>query len=156
VVGEEGTPRLRRRTTATAKVLRPGGLRYLDSQLLQLAVDARRAPEWVRFAHLANQDTEVRGQRRPTDASRSRVPPPIESERTSMPRHDGGGASRSAPRRQFGQTLDSQIQSSRSTERRGRFGAVRCRPRVDAGARESPPRARAESGPCPEARPVSR
>jgi hypothetical protein len=48
VVGEEGTPRLRRRTTATAKARRPGGLRYLDSQLLQLAVDARRAQS--RFA----------------------------------------------------------------------------------------------------------
>jgi hypothetical protein len=78
-------------TTATPDVLRHGCLRHIDSELLQLAVDAWRSPEWVRFTHLANQRTEVRCQRRPTDAAVSRVPAPIGGERAPMPTHDGGG-----------------------------------------------------------------
>ena len=59
VIGEDGTPRLRRRTTGTPEVLRHCGLRDLDSEFLSLAVNAWRSPEWVRFPHLANQRTET-------------------------------------------------------------------------------------------------
>jgi hypothetical protein len=41
------TPELGRRTRATPEILGHGGLRYVDAELLQLAVDAWRAPEWV-------------------------------------------------------------------------------------------------------------
>jgi hypothetical protein len=41
---------------------------HFDAELLQLAVDAWRAPERVRIAHLANQCPEVRCQLGPTDA----------------------------------------------------------------------------------------
>src|SRR4030095_13164486 len=81
--------RLRGRVMATPEVLRHGGLRHLDSELLQLAVDAWRAPERVRVAHLANQRLEVKCQRRPPDAAGSRLPAPIGSERAAMPTHDG-------------------------------------------------------------------
>jgi hypothetical protein len=54
VIGEKGAPRLRGRVTATPEVLRHSGLRHLNSELLQFAVDAWRSPERVRFAHLAN------------------------------------------------------------------------------------------------------
>jgi hypothetical protein len=47
VVGEEGTPRLRRRTTGTPEVFRHSGLRHIDAKLLQLAVDAWRSPEII-------------------------------------------------------------------------------------------------------------
>ena len=90
VIGEERAPRLSRRTTATPEVLRHGGLRHVDAEFLQLAVDAGRSPEWVRLTHSANQDPEVRCQRRPTDAARSRVPSPICGERAAMPTHDRG------------------------------------------------------------------
>jgi hypothetical protein len=51
----------------------------------------RGAPQSeVRLTHSANQDPEVRCQRRPTDAARSRVPSPICGERAAMPTHDRG------------------------------------------------------------------
>ena len=91
VIGEKGAPRLRRWVTPTPEVLRHGGLRHLDSELLQLAVDAWRSPERVRLAHLANQRPEVRCKRRPTDAAGSRRPAPIGSERAPMPTDDSSG-----------------------------------------------------------------
>jgi hypothetical protein len=91
VIGEEGAPRLGRATRATPEILRHGGLCQIDAELLQLTVDARRTPEWVGSPHLANQRTNVRGQRRPADATRSRLPAPIGGERAPMPTHHGGG-----------------------------------------------------------------
>jgi hypothetical protein len=90
VIREEGAPRLGRGSAATPEILCHGGFRHIDSELLQLAMDAGRSPEWVRFAHLANQRTEARGQRRPTDAAASRVPTPIGGESAPVPTHHGG------------------------------------------------------------------
>ena len=54
-------------------------------------MDAWRAPERVRGPHLANQRPKVCGQRRSTDATGSRIPPPIGGERAPMPTHHRGG-----------------------------------------------------------------
>ena len=76
--------------SATPEILRHGGLRHLDAELLQLSVDPWSPPQWVRLPHLANQCTEVRGQRRPADATAARIPAPIGGERAPMPTHHGG------------------------------------------------------------------
>jgi hypothetical protein len=91
MIGKEGTSRLGRRATATREVLRHRGLRYLDAELQQFAVDAWRSPEWVGMVHLANQRTDLSGECRPTNAARSRVPAPTGRERAPMPPYDGGG-----------------------------------------------------------------
>jgi hypothetical protein len=88
---EESAPRLGRETTVPPEILRHGGLRHLDAEFLQLAVDAWSAPQWVRCSHVANQRTEVRRQRRPAEATGSRIPAPIGGKRAPMPTHDGGG-----------------------------------------------------------------
>jgi hypothetical protein len=90
VVGEEGAPRLRGRTTATQEVLRPGRLRHLDADLLQLAVDAG-CPQ----SGFASRIWQINARRsdasagRPTAAG-SRVPAPVGRERAPMPSNDGG------------------------------------------------------------------
>jgi hypothetical protein len=91
VIGEKGAPWLRGGTTAPSQVLRHSGLRHLEAELLQLAVDPWGSPERIRLVHLADQGAEVRCQRRATDAAGSRLPAPTGRECAPMPMHDGGG-----------------------------------------------------------------
>ena len=60
MIREERPPRLRRRLPAgPSEGRRHGGLCDLDAQLLQFAVDARSAPQWVGRVHLLDESPDV-------------------------------------------------------------------------------------------------
>src|SRR6516164_3552492 len=60
-------PGRRRRRRSPAKVLGDGRLGDLNAQLLEVAVNARGAPEGVRAMHLLNQSADVSCDRRSTE-----------------------------------------------------------------------------------------
>jgi len=68
VVREERPPRLRPWVSATHHVLRNGGLTQDDPELPELAVDARRTPQWVRVRHGADQHADIGCYGRPARA----------------------------------------------------------------------------------------
>ena len=55
VVAQKGFPALARRPSASRHLLGHCRLGDLDAELEQLAVNARRAPQWIGTAHLANE-----------------------------------------------------------------------------------------------------
>jgi hypothetical protein len=59
MIVEQGLPALGRWPTSTHHVLGDSRLRDLEAQLEQLTVDARRSPQWVRPAHLANEGAQL-------------------------------------------------------------------------------------------------
>ena len=91
VIGQKDPPALRRRLTGLGKQPRDGALGNLQSQLEQLAVDARRAPERIRLPHRANQLTDLLGHTRSPGRSPERpaLPTPVASETLTMPGYDG-------------------------------------------------------------------
>ena len=66
-------------------------LRHVESQLQQLSVNARRAPEWVRSGHLSGQASHVGADLR-TAAPGTRPSGPVPREAAAMPRDDRGGS----------------------------------------------------------------
>jgi hypothetical protein len=59
----------------------------IDADLEKLAVDARRPPEWIGDAHLADQLSYFERHRRPASTA-SRLPAPVQPETRAMPAND--------------------------------------------------------------------
>jgi hypothetical protein len=59
----------------------------IDADLEKLAVDARRPPEWIGDAHLADQLSYFERHRRPATTA-SRLPAPVQPETRAMPAND--------------------------------------------------------------------
>ena len=72
-------------------VLRDRRLADLDPELEQLTVDPRGTPEWVGLRHLADEITDVRGNRPPTRPPGSALPSPVQTEPSPVPSDDGLG-----------------------------------------------------------------
>ena len=72
-------------------VLRDRRLADLDPELEQLTVDPRGTPEWVDLGHLADEITDVLGNRPPTRPSRTAFPSPVETKPSPVPPDDGLG-----------------------------------------------------------------
>ena len=68
MVVQKGLPALARRSPTSRHVLRHCRLRDLDAELEQLAMNARRAPQRIGTAHLANKITQVAPDSRATAA----------------------------------------------------------------------------------------
>ena len=64
-------------------ILGHAGLTDIDAELEKLAVDARRAPEWICDAHLADE-----WHLRPATTA-SRLPAPVQPEARAMPANNG-------------------------------------------------------------------
>jgi hypothetical protein len=64
------------------------GLADIDADLEKLAVDARRAPEWICDAHLADQLSYFERHHRPATTA-SRLPAPVQPETRAMPANNG-------------------------------------------------------------------
>jgi len=62
-----------------------------DAQLEQLAVDARRAPQWIGQRHLANQIPYLSWRLRATRPTNPALPSPVVSEASAMPSDHGLG-----------------------------------------------------------------
>src|SRR5208282_4186476 len=76
MVAQKGLPVLARRPPTSRHVLSHCRLRDLDAELKKLAMNARRAPQRIGKAHLANKITQVARDSRPTPAC-ARFPSPI-------------------------------------------------------------------------------
>jgi hypothetical protein len=76
VVAQKGLPALARRSPTSRHVLRHCRLGDLDAELEQLAMNARRAPQRIGKAHLANKITQI-AQDSWATAARARLPAPI-------------------------------------------------------------------------------
>src|SRR5579863_10512847 len=68
-------------------VLGDSGLRDIDPELQQLAMNAWRAPERVIAAHCSDQIADLGRDRRSADSTPARLPPPVETEAAQMPAH---------------------------------------------------------------------
>jgi hypothetical protein len=77
-------PSLTWRSTPLDHVFGDARLRDLKPQLQQLAVDARRSPQWVLDAHLPDQRPQLRANLRPP-AKRARLPTPVPTKASPMP-----------------------------------------------------------------------
>ena len=86
MVTQEGAPSLGGRPGSLDHVLRDAGLRDLEAKLEQLAMDARRTPEWVGIEDLADQPANVVIYR---SAPWPRPPAPVEPKAGAMPANDG-------------------------------------------------------------------
>jgi hypothetical protein len=82
MIGEEGSPRLRRRAWMPPHVLGDRRLTYRNSQLLKFPVNPRRAPERIRDRHLTNQGADVGGYGRA--AAISTLPRPEQAKAAPM------------------------------------------------------------------------
>jgi len=60
MIAQKRPPALTRRSDVPFHVLGDSGLRDLEAELEKLAMDARRAPEWVIQAHLPDERAQVR------------------------------------------------------------------------------------------------
>jgi hypothetical protein len=69
-------------------ILGHAGLTDIDAELEKLAVDARRAPEWICDAHLADQPAYFEWHLRPATTA-SRLPAPVQPETRAMPTNNG-------------------------------------------------------------------
>ncbi len=70
-------------------VLGDRGLRSLNSEFEQLAVDPRRAPQRVLLADARDQLADVRRDRRPPGAAGARFPSPVPAKTFPVPADDG-------------------------------------------------------------------
>ena len=84
MIAQEGLPALRRRSPPPRHILRHARLPDIDAELEELAMDPRRAPEWVGQAHLADQPTYLQRDLW-ASAAGSRLPAPVGSEPRTMP-----------------------------------------------------------------------
>src|SRR6266566_3621645 len=88
MVMQEGAPSLGRRSTSLDPVLRDAGLRHLEAELEQLAMDTGGAPQWIVNAHPPDQRAQVRVDLRSASKGAG-FPPPISPEAGSVPAHQG-------------------------------------------------------------------
>ena len=75
-------------TAANRALLGHARLPDIDAELEKLAVDTRRAPEWIGDAYLADELSYFERHRWST-ATRSRLPAPVRSESRAMPTNNG-------------------------------------------------------------------
>src|SRR5216683_863305 len=87
VIAEKGSPALRWRPTSAHHVLGDSRLRDLEAQLEQLTVDARRSPQRVGPAHLANEGAQLGWNSRSANAV-ARSPAPIGPKANTVPAND--------------------------------------------------------------------
>src|SRR6476661_5974585 len=85
---EKCFPTLGRRPSTPDHILGHARLSDIDAELEKLAVDARRAPEWICDAHLADQPAYFERYRRPATTA-SRLPAPVRPETRAMPTNNG-------------------------------------------------------------------
>src|SRR4029453_2018536 len=90
MITQEGAPPLAWRSRALDHVLGDARLRDLKTELEQLAVDARRSPQWVLDAHLPDQRPQPHVNLRPP-SNRARLPTPVPTKAGPMPTHEGLG-----------------------------------------------------------------
>src|SRR5215813_1355012 len=88
MIAQKGLPPLGRRPSPPRHVLGHTRLPDINAELAQFAVDARRAPEWIGKAHVADQLTYLQRHGRPSP-TRFRLPAPVRSEPHTMPTDDG-------------------------------------------------------------------
>ena len=88
VVAQKGEPSLRGWPTAFDHVLGDAGLSDLKSELEQFAMDARRAPQRIVYAHPPNQRPQVGIDRRSATQGAG-FPSPVPTETSAVPAHDG-------------------------------------------------------------------
>jgi hypothetical protein len=87
LVAQEATPSRRRRVLPAQHILRDGGLTDLDTKLEQLTVDARRTPERIGQAHVADQFASFTAY---WPSPRPGPPTPVEPKALAMPLDHGG------------------------------------------------------------------
>src|SRR5947199_10798641 len=88
MVTQEGAPSLGGRPGSLDHVLRDAGLSDLKAECEQLAMDRRRAPQWIVSAHPSDQRAQVRVDLRSASKGAG-FPPPISPEAGSVPAHQG-------------------------------------------------------------------
>ena len=91
MVVEERPPGLRERLAAPDHVLADAGLRDVDTEFEQFAVDVRRAPKWVFAAQHADQFADLFGHCRAAALARANFPTPEQAEALALPADDRGG-----------------------------------------------------------------
>src|SRR4030095_10742917 len=69
------------------QIARHGGFGNLKSELLQVPMDARRAPGWILGLHAPNQPLYFHADARATKAFRPRSPSPEQAKPSTMPGH---------------------------------------------------------------------
>src|SRR6266481_1917373 len=89
VVVKEGPPSLRGRLVAAHQVLTYAGLADVDTELEQLAMNPRSAPEWVLAAHGPNQLAHLFRHGRPPRLTVSDLPGPEQAKAFPVPADDG-------------------------------------------------------------------
>src|SRR5262245_21591678 len=87
----EKVPSLTWRSTPLDHVFGDARLRDLKPQLQQLAVDARRSPQWVLDAHLPDQRPQLRANLRPPGNTSSLISPVVTGAGLSIRRAPGSG-----------------------------------------------------------------
>src|ERR1700736_4258897 len=85
---EKCFPALGRRPSTPGHILGHARLSDIDAELEKLAVDARRSPEWICDAHLADQPAYFEWHLRPATTA-SRLPAPVQPETRAMPTNNG-------------------------------------------------------------------
>jgi hypothetical protein len=66
MIMKERLPSLGRRTPSPRDILCDGSLPDINAELEKLAMNPRRAPQWVGYAHLANEITDFQRSFRPS------------------------------------------------------------------------------------------
>src|SRR5260370_34744491 len=90
VVTQKGAPSLGRRSTSLDHVFRTARLSDLETELEQLAMDARRSPQRIFHAHPPDQRAQIRGDLR-SASKRAGFATPVPAEAGPMPTHEGLG-----------------------------------------------------------------
>jgi hypothetical protein len=91
VVGEERTPRPRWRRSTADQVLGDRGLRDLEAELLELAVDPGCAPQGVGASHVSDERADVRRDGGVAGPRPAALPGPEELEASPLPPDHRGG-----------------------------------------------------------------
>jgi hypothetical protein len=89
VVVEERAPRLRRGRSTADQILGDRGLRDLEAELLELAVDPGCAPQGVGARHGADQRADVRGDGWAAGSGPAALRSPEQPEACPLPPYDG-------------------------------------------------------------------
>lgn len=88
VVVKEGSPGLRSRLTVSDQILGHARLPDVDAELQKLAVNTRRSPAWVLFAHATDQIANFARDRRAARLAAADLPRPEEAKRLAVPGND--------------------------------------------------------------------
>jgi hypothetical protein len=88
MVVKEGSPGLRWRFPVSDEILAHARLPDIDAELQKLAVDSRRPPAWVLFAHAADQIANFAWDRRAARLAAADLPRPEEAKRLAVPGND--------------------------------------------------------------------